>query len=459
MTSARPITIAAVLGASLVGCLAASAQSPSAIPAAFEQSRRLMQFTEAKGNVDNPERGFSWAIDLFKDDGYARVRDRHGVTLVRVLGRLDAWRTSDIPEEQLAIIDQRMATARAAGLKLILRFSYNEGPRPIAEPDASLDWIKRHIVQLKPYLHKHGDVIAWMEAGFIGAWGEWHAPPMASIAIRQAKREVARRTAGRRAANAQRAAAHVQSDLAVLAEGPGSAAAGLGAARRCHGSATTTTASSPPRRIPAPMVADGARRARQGDGCRLRQVHADRRRDVPRQSSRARAARPHCRNSPCWASASSTSASPGVLDGWRAGGCFETIRSRLGHRLVIDEIALPEKVVRGADALVTLKIRNTGFAAPVNARPVWLVLDGPVRRYFSLPYDPRKWLPGKTHVVEAVAVIPSNLPAGRYSLSLWLPDEAEALQRNPRYAIRLANEGLWNPSSGLNRLVGDLVIQ
>ena len=32
----------------------------------------------------------------------------------------------------------------------------------------------RHIEQLKLTLTKNADVIAWMEAGFIGAWGEWH---------------------------------------------------------------------------------------------------------------------------------------------------------------------------------------------------------------------------------------------------------------------------------------------
>ena len=459
MTVARPLEIAATVAiAALAGSVAAWAQPLALAPAAFEQSRRVVQFTEAKGNVDNPERGFSWAIDLFKDDGYARVRDRHGVTLVRVLGRLDAWRTSDIPAEQLATIDQRMASARAAGVKVMLRFAYNEGPSPNPEPDASLDWIKRHIAQLMPVLRKHADVIAWMEAGFIGAWGEWHDSTNGLDRDPAAKRDVVRALLD--ALPPSRAIQlRTPSDMMLL-HGPrfpeGNAHNGSDQARTGHHNDCFLASDDD-------SGTYGRGRRSVADDKALIAVYG-RYTPIGGETCLVNPPRSECQAAltelaQLGYSELNLAHHKEVLDSWRTGGCFEEIRARLGHRLVIDEVALPEKVVRGADALITLKIRNTGFAAPVNARPVWLVLDGPVRRYFSLPYDPRKWLPGKTHVIEAVAVLPATLPAGRYSLSLWMPDEVEALQRNPRYAIRLANEGLWNQSSGLNRLVGDLVIQ
>src|SRR4030095_15962150 len=31
-----------------------------------------------------------------------------------------------------------------------------------------------HIDQLEPVLRRNSDVIAYLEAGFVGAWGEWH---------------------------------------------------------------------------------------------------------------------------------------------------------------------------------------------------------------------------------------------------------------------------------------------
>ncbi|MHC5121753.1 MAG: DUF4832 domain-containing protein [Planctomycetota bacterium] len=41
--------------------------------------------------------------------------------------------------------------------------------------DASLTWMQTHLQQLQPILAEHADVIAWFQAGLIGAWGEWHA--------------------------------------------------------------------------------------------------------------------------------------------------------------------------------------------------------------------------------------------------------------------------------------------
>ena len=40
--------------------------------------------------------------------------------------------------------------------------------------DAPKARILAHIQQLRPLIWAHGDVIALMQAGFIGAWGEWH---------------------------------------------------------------------------------------------------------------------------------------------------------------------------------------------------------------------------------------------------------------------------------------------
>src|SRR5262249_49601427 len=65
------------------------------------------------------------------------------------------------------------AKVRAAGIKLVLRFNYNDGP--IGAPDAALAQIQQHVTQLAPLLAANADVIAFLQAGFIGAWGEWHS--------------------------------------------------------------------------------------------------------------------------------------------------------------------------------------------------------------------------------------------------------------------------------------------
>lgn len=65
---------------------------------------------------------------------------------------------------------------RSAGLKIVPRFTYNF---PLTDEfcptsDAPLARVLQHIEQLKPIFGEYWDVIMAVQAGFIGAWGEWH---------------------------------------------------------------------------------------------------------------------------------------------------------------------------------------------------------------------------------------------------------------------------------------------
>jgi hypothetical protein len=44
------------------------------------------------------------------------------------------------------------------------------------------------------------------------------------------------------------------------------------------------------------------------------------------------------------------------------------------------------------------------------------------------------------------------MAAGSYDLLLHLPDAAARLKGRPEYAIRLANAGAWEPTTGMNSL-------
>ncbi len=66
-----------------------------------------------------------------------------------------------------------MDLLRDNGFKIILRFAYTFN-EPEPHNDAPLEIVLSHIDQLTPILQRNADVIALMEAGFIGRWGEWH---------------------------------------------------------------------------------------------------------------------------------------------------------------------------------------------------------------------------------------------------------------------------------------------
>ena len=78
-----------------------------------------------------------------------------------------------VSDEKLSLLQESFDNLRRRGLKAVLRFAYErdmglkEGP--------TLDWILRHIDQLQPLLRRNVDVIYVLQAGFIGAWGEWHS--------------------------------------------------------------------------------------------------------------------------------------------------------------------------------------------------------------------------------------------------------------------------------------------
>ena len=72
-------------------------------------------------------------------------------------------------------ISNDFAAARSLQIKLVPRFAYNwVGQNGSGSADAPQAVIVNHISQLAPILAANEDVIAYLEAGFIGQWGEWH---------------------------------------------------------------------------------------------------------------------------------------------------------------------------------------------------------------------------------------------------------------------------------------------
>jgi hypothetical protein len=96
-----------------------------------------------------------------------------GLTLVQAYCYLTEFADRAISDEKLALLQESLDNLRRRGLKAVLRFAYErdmglkEGP--------TLDWILRHMDQLEPLLRRNVDVIYVLQAGFIGAWGEWHS--------------------------------------------------------------------------------------------------------------------------------------------------------------------------------------------------------------------------------------------------------------------------------------------
>ncbi|HEX2999582.1 MAG TPA: DUF4874 domain-containing protein, partial [Armatimonadota bacterium] len=112
----------------------------------------------------------------YSDDWWIRDAGHYeaqGLTLVQAYCYLDSYRNGPIPPEKLALLQKSLDAMRRNGHKALLRFAYERDTERLAGPE--LKTILAHMDQLAPIIRKNTDVIYVLQAGFIGAWGEWHS--------------------------------------------------------------------------------------------------------------------------------------------------------------------------------------------------------------------------------------------------------------------------------------------
>lgn len=156
-------------------------------------SGQAFDFLPAEGEVVNPERGFA-ADSYYPDepslDAAAKLAEARAkgfeVRLIRRTYYLHAFAGQDsLPQSFLDTLAQDLQSAQGAGVKLILRFAYRPDENRQGSPtycDPPKERILAHLAQIGPVLRAHLGVIAYLEAGLIGPWGEWHsASPEAAL--------------------------------------------------------------------------------------------------------------------------------------------------------------------------------------------------------------------------------------------------------------------------------------
>ncbi|HMR97777.1 MAG TPA: DUF4832 domain-containing protein [Anaerolineales bacterium] len=392
----------------------------------------------------NPERGFFTPYELPSPAGFSSVRIT-GNTLVHLNIRFDDWRESDLPEEMLNGLQTNFDDIREAGVKAIIRFAYNSGPYPDSEPDASKAQILKHIQQLTPLLQSNTDVIAWAEAGFIGAWGEWHTSTNGLDNIED-KREIL--NALLTAIPDRFVQVRYPANIIEMYPDPMDAVkAGVAHHNDCFLSSET----------------DVGTYERNGENTieRDQKYLAELTLFTPMSGETCAPFPPRseCTNALhemelLHFSAINEAYHKGILRSWEEGGCLQEITDRMGYRLSLISADFNEQVRPGGLLNLTVTLQNTGFASIINERPLYIVLVGrdAIPPYVAqLELDPRTWQPGGSSLTASIR-LPSNLEEGEYSLALWLPDESETLQANPLYAVQFANENVWDESTGYNIL-------
>ncbi len=405
-----------------------------------------MHFPRSTWEITNPERGFVVDVDLINGRDFAYVRAQ-GYTLGYAGVRLDAYRTTALSPVLLEALTTGFARIRAAGIKVVLRFVYNDSYDGADAPKAQ---ILAHLAQLRPVLHDNADVIAVMDAGFIGAWGEWHSSTNGLDNV-AARNDI---IAAILAALPPTRSTTVRSPLYKVGAftgqlGEAQAHSGAPASRVGHHNSCFLASDNDLGTYPDPIetwkdfvAQEGRFTPIGGETCQYNPPRSD----CP--TAKAELARLH------WSFLNSLYHRE-VIAGWRDRGCFSEIARDLGYRLELTSVTMDSKVAPGGRLTLTIRLTNTGYAAMYNARPVYLTLDD---ASVATPVDPRRWEPGRPVTITVRLRIPASTTPGRHRLGLWLPDADPRLrvpELDEHYAVRMAN-ARWE--NGVNVLTDDLVI-
>lgn len=406
-------------------------------------------------DVLNPERGFFFPEDGITQDGLKDIRRVQKASVIRSNFRLDAYRNSPLTASFLQQLDKQLGWVRDAGLKVIVRFAYNADQ---GQPDASLDRILSHIDQLAPVLSANADILAMVEAGFIGAWGEWHSSTnglendasrkavlLKLLAALPAERMVAVRC------NFYKRGA-LGSDLPLSPDEAfdGSPRARVGAHNDCLGASQddfgtySDDALEPEKDF---LSLDNRFVPQEGETCN------------PGPYARCDGMLKDLRRMR-W-DMLNLGYHPDVLNGWKQEGCFPEIQMHLGYRFVLLGSDIQDSARPGGGLQVALLLANEGWGKAFNPRGLELVLreEKTQARYtLALKNDPRRWGAGDTIRLGVTGAIPAGMPPGKYRIFLNLPDPAPRLRGRPEYSIRLANAGLWEDSTGMNSLLRSVVV-
>ena len=425
-----------------------------------EESSIKINYLASNDVISNPERGFMhhWAVE---SEGTPlnlvslNSLKNENVTIINRIYYLDSFKDKDLSAEQLNLITSDFEKLRTAGIKCILRFAYNSNQD---ESDAPLIMVERHLDQLKPIVTDNADVIAFVQAGFIGSWGEWYYttnnltssenkkavlnkllevfPKEIKIQLRtpKYKQEFVGNstpmdaTVGYGTTDVARIGFHNDCFLASADD---------------YGTYQNVTEDKNYISNEALYVPTG------GETCPPSGVPTSSCETASNEMSLLK-----------WTYLNLDYYGP-VLTVWRNNGCFESFQKKLGYRLLLKSASLKKETVGSNNFELNATLDNVGYAPVYNKKNSFLVFkserDGTLFKK-PLKLDIRKVIPNVIYKLNE-SVNLSGIPEGQYKLYLKIEDSNNSIANRTEFSIQLANRNTWDAENGLNDLLHTLTIK
>jgi Domain of unknown function (DUF4832)/Domain of unknown function (DUF4874) len=470
------------------------------------------KITYKESNMDfaNPERGFYVPLDAYAGkfiplNEEKLIKDRthmqkHGsasygiyATLLYRGYVLDTFTNKPLSNAFLEGLENDFSIIRKAGVKMIIRFAYtnkvHSGDCPDKEKicppygDVPKAIMLGHIAQLKPVLQKNADVIAVLQEGFIGIWGENYYTDYFGDASENGAGKILDNNWNDRNDLLKALLDALPKDRMVQVRTPQIKQ------KFVYGPQALIT-SRPLNKTEASSFSGKARigfhndcflastddygtfydygsssSQKKGANEVLRKYFEQDSRYAPvggetcddafsPQNDCAPAGHAEEEMAAMHYSFLNTAYNNKVNNDWDSLGCMTNIKKKLGYRLVLLNASFPAAVKAGGSLTFSINLVNRGYAAPFNPRPVVLVIRNKntgKHYFFTCKADIRYWFSGTINWKESI-LLPASLPQGRYELLLNLPDKYSSLSQRPEYSIRFANENIWEEKTGYNDL-------
>ena len=435
------------------------------LPFCFSQTT-TQNYSPSNQEFANPERGLyhhtetsTGNYSLLSVAQLEQWRTTENVTLILRLFYLDGFINSPISNSYLNNMQTDFDRMRQAGIKCVVRFAYSNNTN--GAYDASKTQMLAHINQLAPYLTENGDVIATVQAGFIGVWGEWYYTDHfginpsstdytnrkdiveALLAVLPNDRMVQLRTP-----DFKRQMYHQTPINGILTSNNTSSVNRLGHHNDCFLASETDfgTYNNISEEYPY-LEQETQYTVMGGETCS---------KNEPRSSCTTAVEEMEMFH---W-SYLNADYHPEVLNGFSANNCMETIKNRLGYRFELKTASFPTIVTNSLN--VNINLYNRGFASLYNPRTAYIVLRhmGTGNEYkLALETDPRTWEATNSEInITEQLNLPEGIIDGEYNIFIYLPDADTQLSNRPEYAIRFANTDVWETNTGYNNLKTTLTI-
>jgi Raf kinase inhibitor-like YbhB/YbcL family protein len=436
----------------------------------FEENmdKQTINYNELNSDIKNPERGLYVNHYLASSPyrgysaeagNYSWVDDRGYSIFLEKLVLVD-FINKPISKEYLSRVRKDFSFARENGLKMMVRVTYNEH---MGDPDAPLDVVLGHIEQLKPIYNEYKDVIVSVQAGLIGAWGEWHSSSNglnnsidAKNKIKDALLKAVPKSLTVQFRNPPEVMRWYQNPLSEADAYSGSDQSRVGHHDDCFNWNPSDRGT---------FTGDAASREAQKDYISKISKYTPFVAETCNEDvTHATDSTTSCENALEMAESMHLTSLSDVpvnnndnvltpVEIYHNENCWDDIVKKLGYRFILKSATLPTVAKIGSNFSGEIKIKNDGFSALINQREAYIVLENGAKRFVSkLSSEPRKWEAGKTVTANFNIQLPNNLTEGTYKVALWMPDHYDNLKNNPKYSIQTANSNTWNSEKGYNVL-------